>query len=261
MQHDILAYLRKYSISRRHFVRASAMAGTLTVAGTLAPANIAGFSLGRAAAQEGGDLGILNYALTLEHLENALYKALLSSGLLTGKALEFATAFGAHESTHVTALTDTITKLGGTPVKAQAAYSFPALKTEAEVIKTLADVEDLGASAYLGAAPLIKSGDLLTVAVQIHTNEAQHATAFRFLAGLDPVPFAFAPAASMADVVKAVTPFLGSGTAAPAPGTPATMPNTGDGDNSNLLLLGIGGAAAVAAGAAILKNKQSAASE
>lgn len=259
---QINSQLQMFASSRRHFLRASAIAGSLAAVTTFAPTTISGIALAEAAAQEGGDLGILNYALTLEHLENALYAALLKSGLLTGQALAYAKSFGAHENTHVEALTKTIKDLGGTPVAAQAAYNFPVLKTEAEVIKTLAMVEDLGASAYLGAAPLIQSPDLLTVAVQIHSNEAQHATAFRYLAGQDPVPEAFAKGMSMADVVKAVTPFLtvpaGGGTTPPPAGggTPSTMPNT-SGESDTLKILGVaGGIAAAAAGLALARKQQ-----
>lgn len=249
------SFLRQFSLSRRHFLRASAIAGGLTAVTTFAPSSIAGVAFAEAAAQEGGDLGILNFALTLEHLENALYRALLASGLLTGTALEYARVYGEHENTHVQALTDTITKLGGTPVKEQAAYNFPKLTTEADVIKTLAEVEDLGASAYLGAAPLVKDPDLLTVAVQIHTVEAEHATAFRYLAGMDPVPFAFAPPRTKDEVLAIVTPFL-TMPATPPGDMPAEMPNTGAGDNAGLKVLGIaGGIAAVAAGLAIAKQK------
>lgn len=247
-QFKLFSQLRMFASSRSHFLGATAIAGGLTATTTLSSSAIAGIALAEAAAQQGGDLGILNYALTLEHLENALYRTLNGSGLLTGQAADYARTFGAHENTHVDALTKTITQLGGTPVKEQSAYSFPVLKTEAEVIATLATVEDLGASAYLGAAPLIQNPDLLTVAVQIHTNEAEHATAFRFLAGLDPVPFAFAPPTSMADVVTAVTPFLAM---------PGQMPETGLTDSAGMKAIGVaGGLAAIAAGLALAKSQQ-----
>ncbi len=258
MPNELMTYLRMFSMSRRHFIQASAVAGTLAAVTTFTPSSIAGIALAESAAQTDGDLGILNYALTLEHLEAQLYKVLIGSGLLSGKALAYANAYGAHETTHVDALIDTITKLGGTPVKAQAAYNFPKLTTQDEVIATLVKVEDLGASAYLGAAPLLQNADLLTVAVQIHTVEAEHATAWRFLAGQDPVPFAFAPPMSKEDVIKAVTPFLTvpAGTT-PAPGTPAQMPNTGAGDSDTLQFIGIaGGIATAAVGAALLRKHQ-----
>ena len=250
MMQEVTTYLRMFSTSRRHFLRATSVAGGMTAATTLAPSTIAGIALSEAAAQGDGDLGILNYALTLEHFENALYRGLLQSGLLKGQALDFARTFGAHESTHAQALTKTISDLGGTPVQEQAGYNWPKLSSENEVIALLAQVEDLGAAAYLGAAPMIQNPDLLTVAVRIHSNEAEHATAFRFLAGQDPIPFAFAPAKSKQEVLDAVTPFL------QAPGAPAQMPNTGLAEDG-LKVLGIaGGVAAAAAGLALARSQK-----
>jgi len=162
----------------------------------------------QAAAMAGGDLGILNYALTLEHLEDALYRALIKSGLLTGRALTAATTFGSQEHQHVVTLTSVITKLGGTPVAELPAYKFPTLTSAAQIYTTLAGVEDLGASAYLGAAPLVKDAGLLAAAVEIHTVEAEHATFWRYMAGMDPVPFAFATPKTMAQVLAVVTPLL-----------------------------------------------------
>ncbi len=254
---EVTTYLRMFATSRRHFAKASVIAGGLTAATTLAPSSIAGIALAEAAAQSDGDLGILNFALTLEHFENALYRGLIQTGLLTGKALSFAQSFGAQENAHVDALTKTISQLGGTPVKEQAAYNWPKLKNEAEVIATLAKVEDVGASAYLGAAPLLQSADLLTVAVQIHTVEAEHATGFRYLNGENPVPFAFATPRSKQEVLDIVTPFL----QAPA-GAPNQMPNTGLSDNSALKVLGVaGGIGAIAAGLAMSRGQQAEAAE
>lgn len=248
MQQDLTTRLRFFASSRRHFMRASAIAGGLAAVTTLAPSRIAGIALAESAWQADGDIGVLNYALTLEHLENALYRALNATGLLTGKGADYGREFGAHESAHVDALTKTITQLGGTPVKAQAAYNFPKLTTEAQVIETLVTVEDVGASAYLGAAPLLVNPDLLTVAVQIHTNEAWHATAFRGLGGQNLVPFAFAPPRTMAEVVAIVTPFLQA---------PSSMPDTGLTDGSSLQAWGLaGGIAAVAAGLALASSQR-----
>lgn len=208
MDHKVLTRLRTFATSRRHFLKSTAVASGLAAATALDPSTIAGVALAAGAEQAGGDLGILNYALTLEHLENRMYRTLIASGLLKGAALRAAQQYGAHESTHVATLTKVITSLGGTPVKEQARYSFPTLTTQAQAINLIQTVEDVGASAYLGAAPLIKNPDLLTAAVTIHTNEAMHATGWRFITGSDPVPFAFAPPRTMAEILKIVTPFL-----------------------------------------------------
>jgi hypothetical protein len=233
MNTEVTGLLRTYSTSRRQFLRASAIAGGLTALGTMAPSTVAGMALGRAAAAEGGDLGVLNYALTLEHLEATLYDTLVGSGLLDGQALRYAKVYGAHEAAHVDLLTKAITAAGGDPVEAEEEYNFPKFSSEAEVLDALVTVEDLGASAYLGAAPLIESDEYLTVAVQIHTVEAYHATGFRFLAGQDPVPFDFAEPSTMAEVLKAVDPFF------------VSMPSTGGGGTATA-----GSGAGTAAGVA-----------
>lgn len=254
MNQEVTSLLRTFATSRRHFLRSSALAGGLMAAGGFAPSSVAGLALGQAAAAEGGDMGVLNYALTLEHLEDALYRALIDSGLLTGQRMSYARSYGAHEHTHVVALTDTIKKLGGKPVAEQTKYNFPKLTSEKAVVDTLVMVEDLGASAYLGAAPLIKSGDLLTVAVEIHTVEAYHATGWRLQQGkmagnnatADSVPFAFAEGRSMQEVVKIVSPFLMS-----MPGTGAGGMSGGSSDTAKVVgLAGLGVAAAAGVGIA-----------
>lgn len=208
MNDEVQQLLKLGAASRSQLAKATAIASGLAGVSLMAPSALAGTALVQAAAMEGGDLAILNYALTLEHLEDALYQALLKSGLLTGRPLQWATAFGTHEHAHVVALTSTITKLGGTPVMAQASYNFPKLTTTAQVYTTLAQVEDLGAAAYLGAAPLVMNAAVLSAAVEIHTVEAEHATTWRFLSGMDPLPFAFATPKTMAQVLPVVKPLL-----------------------------------------------------
>ncbi len=203
------------------------------------------------------DLDILNYALTLEHLESTMYKQIVASGKLTGDEQKYATDFGAHEAAHVTALTQTITKLGGTPVAAQAKYNFPAFDTRDNIVKFLVTIEDLGAGAYLAAAPEIKNNDVLTAAVQIHNIEGEHASIWRRQAKMVPVAGAFATPVKKADVLAAAGPILNTGTgggAAPASGggAPTVMPTTGQpqtsDSNTQVAAAVVAGIAAVGAG-------------
>ena len=62
-----------------------------------------------------GDIGILNYALTLEYLETAFYKDVVKSGLFKGAELETIKKFGSEEAEHVAALTAAVKQMGGTP--------------------------------------------------------------------------------------------------------------------------------------------------
>jgi len=181
------------------------------------------------------DLDILNYALTLEHLESNMYQQIVASGKLTGDEQGYATTIGVHEAAHVTALTQTIQKLSGMPVAAQAKYNFPAFDTRDNIVKFLVTIEDLGAGAYLAAAPEIRDPDVLTAAVQIHNVEGEHAAIWRRQAKMTPVVGAFAAPIKKADVLKAAGPILGDtggGTAAPAASAPAAT-GTGGGTSAS----------------------------
>ena len=62
-----------------------------------------------------GDVGILNYALTLEYLETAFYADVVKSGLFKGADLATIKKFGEEEAEHVAALTAAVKQLGGKP--------------------------------------------------------------------------------------------------------------------------------------------------
>ncbi len=132
-----------------------------------------------------GDLKVLNYALTLEFLEADFYKQVIASGLVKdAKVVTIAKKFGSTEQEHVDALIATIKKLGGTPVDAPATNFGPTLdKGLMAVLETAADVENLGAAAYLGQAGNIKNKEVLAAALAIHTVEARHAAALNILVG------------------------------------------------------------------------------
>src|SRR6476659_4075530 len=66
----------------------------------------------------GSDIDVLNYALTLEYLEAAFYQQGNKAGLLDGVEKQYLGQIQGDEEYHVQALTDTIVKLGGTPVAA-----------------------------------------------------------------------------------------------------------------------------------------------
>ena len=179
---DLMARAMSKRFSRRSLVKGSAAAG----AGALALGAFGGFtSFGimpvqqAAASPLSSDLQILNYALTLEYLEAAAYRVISGAGLLTGRAKTYFDAFGQQEQVHVNALVSTINKLGGTPVAPAKAYNFSTVpvNTPEAVLAFFKGVEDVGASAYLGAAASIKNADILEAALSIHAVEAEHAAA------------------------------------------------------------------------------------
>ncbi|MDQ3572780.1 MAG: ferritin-like domain-containing protein [Actinomycetota bacterium] len=154
-----------------------------------------------------GDLGIVNYALTLEYLEAGFYAAVAKSGLFKGDSLALVKTIGDQEQQHVDALTATAKDLGGKPAPEPKA-NFP-LDSAEEVLMLAATVENLGAAAYLGQAAAIQNPDILAAALSIHANEARHAAVLNTLVGEPPTPDgAFAVPADAETVLAEVQPFL-----------------------------------------------------
>lgn len=154
-----------------------------------------------------GDVGILNYALTLEYLETAFYRDVVRSGLFKGAELETIRRFGEEEAEHVEALTAAVKQLGGKPAPEPKA-EFP-LKNARSVLELAATVENLGAAAYLGQAGNIESPEVLASALAIHSVEGRHAAALNTLLGESITPDgAFAKPADAKTVLKSVEPFI-----------------------------------------------------
>lgn len=154
-----------------------------------------------------GDLGIVNYALTLEYLEAAFYADVVKSGLFKGAELKTIEKFGQEEREHVEALTAAAKELGGKPAPEPKA-EFP-LESAKAVVELAATVENLGAAAYLGQAANIESPDVLASALAIHSVEGRHAATLNTLLGEPITPDgAFAKPADAKTVLKSVEPFI-----------------------------------------------------
>ena len=196
-----LAAVEVHGMSRGAFITRGALA-TGALYGTGAVTSF----VSQAFAQGGGDVDILNFALTLEYLEAAFYDEALSKAGLSGDAKKLAKEIGGHEKQHVDALTGAIKKAGGKPVKAPQ-VAFP-LSDQASFLKLAETFEDTGVAAYDGAAPMIKSKEVLAAAGSIVQVEARHAAAIRYLKGDSPTRGAFEPTLKKAEVLKAVEPFI-----------------------------------------------------
>ena len=154
-----------------------------------------------------GDIEIVNYALTLEYLEADFYDQVANSGLFKGDDLALIEKFGQSERDHVTVLTSTVKELGGTPAP-KPKTQFDLMDAET-VLQTAADVENLGAAAYLGQAGAIQSPDILAAALSIHSVEGRHAATLNTLTGQAITPDgAFAEPADAQTVLDSVQPFI-----------------------------------------------------
>ncbi len=202
-----MANLDAKNISRRNVLKFGAGAIAASMIGL---EGIMGFQ--PALAQGASDIDVLNYALTLEHLEYAFYRDGLNKlsrfTAISGDTIErgYFESIRNHEKTHVDTLTSVIQKLGGTPV-GELQYSFP-YTTAFSFLKVAALLENTGVSAYDGAVTLIKDPGLLTAAATIATVEARHASFLNFITGASPFPSAFDTPKSQAEILAAAGGFI-----------------------------------------------------
>ena len=149
---------------------------------------------GQGARADGHDkvIDVLSFALLLEYLEAEYYQKGLDSGVIPAgtKAEKIYHQISKHETAHVELLKSAISDLGGTPAdKPEFDFTAGGLFNpfqDYQVYLILSQAfEDTGVRAYKGqAGNLISNDAILTVALQIHSVEARHASEVRRLRGL-----------------------------------------------------------------------------
>ena len=184
------------------------MKGVLAAGAVYGLGAIGPFLRGSFAQSGGGDVEILNFALTLEYLEAAFYDEAKTKAKASGELMSLIDLIARDEAEHVDALDATIRQLGGKPVAAPKVV-FPYSDTQG-FLKLAQTFEDTGVSAYNGAAPAIESKDVLAAAGGIVQVEARHAAAIRLQNGESPAPMAFDETLTQDEVLAAVQPFVKS---------------------------------------------------
>jgi hypothetical protein len=217
--------LAEIHTERRRLSRRRLLGGTMALAGAGALAwslgpfsalpGLAQDSMGMMQSPFENDIAVLNYALTLEHLEYAFYRD--GIGRFTFGTDGFGqdvngnmAAIRDHEGAHVDTLISVISDLGGTPV-AEGRYNFAdAYASMDAFLMTSAAIENVGVQAYDGAAKYIANVDLLTAAGSIAAVEARHASYLNLITGAVPFPEAFERALEPDAVLEAAGPFIAS---------------------------------------------------
>ena len=155
---------------------------------------------------------VLNFALTLEYLEDEFYREGLRAGVVPDRFGVVFRQISSHEAAHVTLLSSTL----GAGAVAKPRFDFTAggkyanvfrdFKTFASVAQTL---EDTGVAAYAGQAPVLMGADAaLTTALRIHSVEARHAAEVRLVRGVRPWQGATDKPMTKQQVLAAVAPFI-----------------------------------------------------
>ncbi|GAA5949237.1 hypothetical protein JCM3765_003340 [Sporobolomyces pararoseus] len=162
------------------------------------------------------DATILEFALILEHLEDTFYsEALQKFDQAAFDAAGYSGVYpilqqvAADEAAHVAFLTAGLKAAGVTNPPERCQYTFP--YTDVSSFLGLSQVvENVGVSAYLGAAGDISDPGYVTAAGSILTVEARHNAFVRLLNNYVPFPAPFDTPQSAANVVSIVTPFFKS---------------------------------------------------
>ncbi|KAI9046737.1 hypothetical protein LZ554_009475 [Drepanopeziza brunnea f. sp. 'monogermtubi'] len=162
------------------------------------------------------DVDILQFALTLENLEGAFYSqgfnqfpdsSFMAIGMSTTDLTNLKSV-ATTENTHVNFLTTAIAGAGFKPVQ-PCTYNF-GFTTAQAMVATAGTLENIGVSAYLGAAPLVAMPTILTAAGEILTVEARHQTLLRTLNKAAAIPSAFDTPLGVRSVFSLAAPLITS---------------------------------------------------
>jgi len=171
------------------FKKAGLTGGAMVGGGALLSALVPGTALGSKTAPRGGrdarppasfgagDVGILNYALTLEYLERAFYNEAAKNNRkgkyrLGGREKNFLMAVARDERAHVKYLEKAL----GSNAVAEPKFDFGKTTSDRKLfLQTAFALENTGVGAYSGQAFNIVDPSILAAALSIVTIEARHA--------------------------------------------------------------------------------------
>jgi hypothetical protein len=195
---EFISELISSNVSRREFARKA-------MAGSAAAALVANIGAAPLHAQSITDVDILNFALNLEYLEAEFYtvattgRTISDAGIgvngvgtagpttgggvvsLDDRLLQAARNLANEEQMHVRLLRNAL----GSAAVAKPAINLEALnlgfRDAREFLILARAFEDVGLTAYNGAAPLVRDTRILATAAAIALTEAQHAGVLRYL--------------------------------------------------------------------------------
>ncbi|ORY71212.1 ferritin-like domain-containing protein [Pseudomassariella vexata] len=162
------------------------------------------------------DVDVLQFALTLEWLEATFYQqgfAMFPDDQFTALGLNAQQvtdlkSVGQTEQAHVQFLQSAIAQAGVQPVQ-PCQYNFGFTDAKG-MVGTAAVLENVGVSAYLGAAPILSDAKILAAAGSILTIESRHQSFIRVASGVAAVPSPFDTPLGPKAVFSLAAPFITS---------------------------------------------------
>ena len=206
-------------ISRRNFLLTTA-AGA---AGLVAAADLARAQDPRVVL----DAAVLNFLLRVEYVQAELYREGLSDFTTAARIRQFDAyggqptidtlrTFEQQEREHIDGLRTLVARLGMTPLP-ECTVTFPRFDTATELMHLAFAIENVGVSAYLGVAALLRIPQVQTGVAAIGSVQSRHASFIGVLNGQSPAPAAADTPRSRDEILALLDPYLGRCSATPAP--------------------------------------------
>jgi hypothetical protein len=161
------------------------------------------------------DASILNFLLRFEHV----HAALLNAGLARFTERDL-TPFGVstystlanirnQEEAHVETLRSLVRRIGGTAVE-PCSSTFVRWRTAPDYFRVLLALQNIGVSAYLGVAPLIRTPQIQSTVLSLSSVESRHAAYAGLLNGEEPAPVAADTPRSREEILGLLNPYIGT---------------------------------------------------
>jgi hypothetical protein len=190
------AEVAAFERDRRELLRRGFGLGGAAIAASAIPLL---WSVRTAFADSSTDVPLMQNAITLELATVIAYDTVIAGGALSPALRGVLRAFRAHEQTHATTLTTALTDLGGAPPPPpkgtgavdRFAKGLSAVRSQADVLSFLIELETAAVAAYFDAMGKLGEARLVQTSATIMGNEGQHLAILRRRAGREPVPNAF----------------------------------------------------------------------
>jgi hypothetical protein len=172
------------------------------------------------------DAAVLNFLLRIEYVQAELYREGLADFTTAARIRQFDAyggqptldtlrSFEEQENAHIEALSALVTRLGMTPLP-RCTVTFPRFNTATDMMHLAFAIENVGVSAYLGVAALLRIPQVQTGVAAIGSVQSRHAAFIGLLNGQSPAPAAADTPRSREEILALLDPYIGRCSATPA---------------------------------------------